>query len=150
MRKSVLITILVFIMGCKPGTEEKPVSVEVDPATIGKHIEKLASDEFMGRMPCTEGEVKTVNYLKEEFSKLGALPGNGDSYFQDVPLLKFNGIPSEEMVISGDGNNIILKHFDDFMIVTEKAVPEVSLENSELVFAGYGIVAPAGIWLERL
>ena len=146
MKKSILITVLVFIIGCKPDAEKKPVSVEVDAATIGKHIEKLASDEFMGRMPCTEGEVKTVNYLKEEFSKLGTLPGNGDSYFQEVPLIKFNGIPSEEMVISGAENDIILKHFDDFMIVTEKAVPEVSLDNSELVFAGYGIVAPEYDW----
>ena len=146
MRKSVLISILVFIIGCKPDAEKKPGSVEVDAATIGKHIEKLASDDFMGRMPCTEGEVKTVNYLKEEFSKLGTIPGNGDSYFQEVPLIKFNGIPSEEMVISGAENDIILKHFDDFMIVTEKAVPEVSLDNSELVFAGYGIVAPEYDW----
>ena len=52
MKKSILITVLVFIIGCKPDAEKKPVSVEVDAATISKHIEKLASDEFMGRMPC--------------------------------------------------------------------------------------------------
>lgn len=135
-----------FVIGCKPDSNNAPALVEVDQSTIAKHIERLASDEFMGRMPCTEGEVKTVNYLKEEFSKLGTLPGNGDSYFQEVPLIKFNGVPSEEMVISGAENDIILKHFDDFMIVTEKAVPEVSLDKSELVFAGYGIVAPEYNW----
>ena len=125
MQKYVIVGVVMFTMGCNPGSRKSPDSVEIDPNTIGKHIEKLASDEFMGRMPCTEGEVKTVNYLEEEFAKLGTLPGNGDSYFQEVPLIKFNGIPSEEMIISGAGNPVKLKHFEDFMIVTEKAVPEV-------------------------
>jgi Zn-dependent M28 family amino/carboxypeptidase len=142
MQKYLIITVLMFIMGCNSGSRKSADSVEINPLTIGKHIERLASDEFMGRMPCSEGEIKTVNYLKEEFGELGTLPGNGDSYFQEVPLIKFNGIPSEEMIISGAGNDIILKHFEDFMIVTEKAVPGVSLEHSELIFAGYGIVAP--------
>jgi hypothetical protein len=44
-------------------------------------MERLASDEFMGRKPFTEGEAITVNYLKDEFEKLGLLPGNGSSYF---------------------------------------------------------------------
>jgi len=134
------------IVGCKTNNPEAPDSIEVDQTTIGKHLERLSSDEFAGRMPGTDGEVKTVNYLKEEFSKLGTSPGNGDSYFQEVPLIKFNGIPSEEMIISGAENDIELQHFNDYMAVTEKAVPEVSLDNSELVFAGYGIVAPEYDW----
>ena len=146
MRKSLLLIILVFMVGCKPDKLENPSSAEVNQTTIGKHIERLASDEFAGRMPGTDGEVKTVNYLREEFTKLGALPGNGDSYFQEVPLIKFNGIPSGEMIISGADNNIELKHFNDYMAVTEKAIPEVGLDNSELVFAGYGIVAPEYGW----
>ena len=146
MRVYLIITILMVVAGCKPNAPGDSKSVEVDQSTIGKHLERLASDEFAGRMPGTDGEVKTVNYLKEEFTKLGALPGNGDSYFQEVPLIKFNGIPSEEMIISGADNNIELKHFNDYMAVTEKAIPEVGLDNSELVFAGYGIVAPEYGW----
>jgi Zn-dependent M28 family amino/carboxypeptidase len=146
MRVYLIITILMVVAGCNPNAPEDSKSVEVDQSTIGKHLERLASDEFAGRMPGTDGEVKTVNYLKEEFTKLGALPGNGDSYFQKVPLIKFNGIPSEEMIISGADNNIGLKHFNDYMAVTEKAIPEVGLDNSELVFAGYGIVAPEYGW----
>ncbi len=55
---------------------------------LESRIIKLSSDEFMGRKPFTEGEVKTLNYLEEEFKKLGLEPGNGDSYFQDVPLMQ--------------------------------------------------------------
>ncbi len=120
--------------------------VEVDQMTIGKHIERLASDEFLGRKPFTEGEVKTVNYLKDEFEKLGLLPGNGDGFFQDVPMVEITGIPSENMVVSGNTGSFNLERLKDFVATTKKAVPEVSLENSELVFAGYGIVAPEYGW----
>ncbi|MGW8314540.1 MAG: M28 family metallopeptidase [Bacteroidales bacterium] len=146
MKIYILITLSAIIVGCKPGANQRPESVEVDPSTIGKHIEKLASDEFMGRMPCTEGEEKTIHYLAEAFANLGADPGNGESYFQEVPLIKFKGHASEEMLVSGAEREIHLKHLHDFMAITEKAVPEVGLENSELVFAGYGIVAPEYDW----
>ncbi|MEJ2005378.1 MAG: M28 family metallopeptidase, partial [Cyclobacteriaceae bacterium] len=127
-------------------SENVSEDVQVEAATIGKHIEQLASDEFMGRMPFTEGETKTINYLEEEFKALGLEPGNGDSYFQEVPLIEITGIPSPVMTISGGDTQMELAHFDDFVALTEKPVDEVSLENSELVFAGYGIVAPEYGW----
>lgn len=146
MKKCLLLAVLVSIIGCNPDTKNNSESVQIDQKTIARHIERLASDEFAGRLPFTEGEVKTVNYLKKEFSDLGTMPGNGDSYFQEVPLIKFDGIPSENMVISGAGNDIRLKHFEDYMAVTERPVPEVGLDKSELIYAGYGIVAPEYEW----
>ena len=118
---------------------------EVSKATLAKHIGALASDEFLGRMPFTEGEEITVNYLKEEFEKLGLQPGNGDSYFQEVPLVEITGAPSETMKIGGR-SNFDLAYWDDYVGLTQKVEEEVSLENSELVFAGYGIVAPEYGW----
>lgn len=134
-----------LVLGCKSGTEDNS-AVEVDQSTIGQHIERLASDEFLGRKPFTEGEVKTVNYLKEAFSKLGLLPGNGDSYFQDVPMVEITGMPSEKMTVSGADKHLDLNRFEDFVAFTSKTENEVGLENSELVFAGYGIVAPEYGW----
>ncbi|HET9053761.1 MAG TPA: peptidase M28, partial [Cyclobacteriaceae bacterium] len=52
------------------------------------HLKKLSSDEFMGRMPFTEGETKTLAYLEAEVKKLGLEPGNGTSYLQEVPLVE--------------------------------------------------------------
>src|ERR1035438_5654750 len=49
-----------------------------------EHVRVLSSDEFEGRAPGTAGEELSVNYLKQEFSKLGLLPGNPDgTYIQD-------------------------------------------------------------------
>ena len=84
MKKYLQISILLALASCTPESKEEVSAVEVNRATLGKHLERLASDDFMGRKPFTEGEEITVNYLKDEFEKLGLLPGNGDRYFQDV------------------------------------------------------------------
>ena len=138
--------VLVLFISCETNKKDTTSLVEVDQATLGNHIERLASDEFLGRKPFTEGEVKTVNYLKDEFEKLGLLPGNGDSYFQDVPMVEITGTPSKNMLISGENGSFNLEALKDFVATTNKTVTEVSLENSELVFAGYGIVAPEYEW----
>ena len=141
----VLVIVMLF-SSCRNDKKLNPNIVQLDKTTIGKHIERLASDEFLGRKPFTEGEVKTVNYLKDEFEKLGVLPGNDDSFFQDVPMVEINGTPSDNMVITGENGSFNLERLKDFVATTNKVAPSVSLENSELVFAGYGIVAPEYGW----
>ena len=66
-----------------------------------KHIAVLASDEFQGRFPGTEGEDKTVNYLAEQFRLIGLNPANGDSFSQEVPLLRLTSDPSKSLLIKG-------------------------------------------------
>jgi Zn-dependent M28 family amino/carboxypeptidase len=144
--KNYLAILLIAALFSSCEKDKNTNAVAVDQTTIKQHIERLASDEFSGRKPFTAGEVKTVNYLKEEFEKLGLLPGNGDSYFQDVPLVEITGTPSETMTITGQKERFDLSYLKDFVATTNKTVPEVSLKNSELVFAGYGIVAPEYGW----
>ena len=141
-----ILVIAMLFSSCENDKKLNPNIVELDKTTLGKHIEQLASDEFLGRKPFTEGEVKTVTYLKDEFEKLGVLPGNGDSFFQDVPMVEINGTPSDNMVITGENGSFNLERLKDFVATTNKVAPSVSLENSELVFAGYGIVAPEYGW----
>tara|TARA_R100000935_G_scaffold27026_1_gene47117 strand:- start:498 stop:2132 length:1635 start_codon:yes stop_codon:yes gene_type:complete len=142
-----LLTLILLLAGCKSNSNKEDIStVEVDSITIGNAIKILASDDFQGRKPFTEGEEKTTAYLKEQFSKLGLEPGNGNSYFQEVPMVAITGTPSEKMKISGNGKNIELQYFEDFVAVTRKTDSVVELKNSELVFAGYGIVAPEYGW----
>lgn len=146
MKNYLKLLTFVLIVSCADTKKEAPDMIQVDQKTIGKHIERLASDEFLGRKPFTAGEVITVTYLKDEFEKLGLLPGNGNSYFQDVPMVEITGTPSETMVISGSKGSFSLDYLTDFVATTNKPEIEVGLENSELVFAGYGIVAPEYGW----
>ena len=57
---------------------------EEEVAFFKERIKTLASDEFGGRKPLTEYETKTINYIADEFKKLGLQPANNGSYFQPV------------------------------------------------------------------
>ncbi|MGB5929339.1 MAG: M28 family metallopeptidase, partial [Cyclobacteriaceae bacterium] len=119
----------------------------IDADGFARHIETLASDEFEGRMPGTTGEEKTINYLKDEFEKLGVEPGNGDSYFQEVQMVEISSQPQSAMVIkNGEGESVSLDYLDDYVALTRRVQEQTKLQNSELVFAGYGVVAPEYNW----
>ncbi|MGK7389904.1 MAG: M28 family peptidase [Candidatus Cyclobacteriaceae bacterium M2_1C_046] len=148
---------LLLVAACQSAqedvSEEKSVWADsaamqaIDAEEFANHIQTLASDEFQGRMPGTIGEEKTINYLKEEFQQLGLQPGNGDSFFQEVQLVEINSQPQGPMIVKDEqGESISLEYLDDYVALTRRVKDQVKLENSELVFAGYGIVAPEYNW----
>ncbi len=114
--------------------------------TLKKHISVLASDAFMGRKPFTEGETKTVNYLVEQFTLLGLEPGNGDSYIQSVPMANILATAAPSMQVKSNKGSFSLKAFKDYIIWTDKTDSSFTLDNADLVFAGYGVVAPEYNW----
>lgn len=111
-----------------------------------RHIRVLASDEFEGRAPDGgRGEQLTVHYLIEEFRRLGLQPGNPDGTFvQRVPLV---GIRSEVAATVWRGDAVeAWTHPQDFVAWSPRVEPRVEVRDSELVFAGYGVVAPEYGW----
>ena len=119
-------------------------SLNLDSLT--RHIIVLSSDSFQGRRPFTEGEIKTVNYLKQSFAGMGIEPGNDNSYFQDVPMVEITSDCDPTMEVQSPRGKILLKKMDDYVIRTENTDPLISLSNDEVVFAGFGIVAPEYNW----
>ncbi|SIT00219.1 M28 family metallopeptidase [Belliella pelovolcani] len=113
---------------------------------IEDHIITLSSDDFLGRMPFTKGEELTTSYLVNEFKSLGLEPGNGDSFFQEVPMVSILATPAAQMKISSEKEKIVLEGLKDYVIWTQRTDPSVSFEDAELVFAGFGIVAPEYGW----
>ncbi len=110
------------------------------------HIKILSSDAFEGRAPGTLGETKTVEYLTGQFRKLGLKPGNPDgSYVQSVPLVGFQAT-SVSGTIKVGGKTIELKHPDTWVAVSRRQQEKVAVNNSEVVFVGYGVVAPEYDW----
>jgi Zn-dependent M28 family amino/carboxypeptidase len=113
--------------------------------TILQHTKVLSSDEYEGRGPGTKGEELTVKYLTEQFQKLGLKPGNPDGTFvQKVPLVGFTGQPTASFVAGA--KKIDLKFPQDYVAVSRRFVPESKVENSDIVFVGYGVVAPEYGW----
>ena len=114
--------------------------------TLAKHIRVLASDEFEGRKPFTRAETKTVNYLQQQFAALGLEPGNGKSYFQDVPMVNIAATAAPELKVESPKGSFILKGYDDYVLWADKDDGNITVSKSELVFAGYGVVAPEYNW----
>ena len=109
------------------------------------HIEVLSSDEFGGRAPGSEGEELSVRYIVEQFKQLGLKPGNPDgTYVQEVPLAGITPSPTLSLDL-GQGPTP-LRYPEDFVAASSRLVPEVTVGNSEIVFVGYGIVAPEYGW----
>ena len=106
----------------------------------------MASDEFEGRGPGSAGGEKTKLYLKEEFKKMGLPPLKGD-YYLEVPLSKMT-VDLNSSFLSISKNNIarILEAGPETVYWTKRVVEGVSVKASELVFVGYGIVAPEYGW----
>jgi len=113
---------------------------------ISSKIETLASDEFEGRAPSSPGEEKTVHYIADQFNAYGLEPGNGDSYFQEVPLVDITASADQQLVISGPGGDMSFAYADDYVALTRRVVDRIDVADSDMVFVGYGIVAPEYGW----
>jgi Zn-dependent M28 family amino/carboxypeptidase len=118
----------------------------IDSAGFVKDISILASDEFQGRKPFTAGEEKAIHYLEQRFKEIGLQPGNGNSYFQDVPMVELTSKPDGPLVFKGKNGSLSLPYLDDYVIATRRVQEKVTISNSPLVFAGFGIVAPEYNW----
>lgn len=113
---------------------------------FSERVRILASDEFAGRAPGSIGEEKTVAYLEEQFRGLGLQPGNGDSYFQTVPMVETTADESTVLHLQVAGTPLDLGFGDDMVIGTRSGKTEVEIKDSKLVFVGYGVNAPELDW----
>ncbi|MDQ3802949.1 MAG: M28 family metallopeptidase [Acidobacteriota bacterium] len=125
--------------------ELKPALDSITADQILQHTKALSADEFEGRGPGTRGEELTVKYLTEQMQRIGLKPGNPDgTYVQKVPLVGMKADPS--MSVTAGGRKFDLKFPDDFVAVSRRNVPETRVAASDLVFVGYGVVAPEYGW----
>ncbi|GHA68487.1 M28 family metallopeptidase [Pontibacter akesuensis] len=126
-------------------TNLQPALQSINAEDLLAHTTTLASDAFEGRAPGTAGEDSTVAYLTRQFKALGLQPGNPDgSFVQKVPM--FGYTPTPTATITANGKKIPLNFPNDYVALSKHYVPEVNIDNSDMVFVGYGIVAPEFGW----
>ena len=124
---------------------DAPKTNNAAEAALLKHIQVLASDEFEGRGPGTPGEEKSVAYIVDQLKAIGLKPGNPDgTYLQQVPLIGFQTRASA-LIRVGD-IAFPLTTLDDWVGVSRRQVPEVKIPANDIVFVGYGVVAPEYGW----
>ena len=113
---------------------------------LHKHIKILSSDEFEGREPGTKGGEKTKNYIKEHFKSLNLSPVSND-YLLEVPLSKMVVDLDKSYVNINDKTNIIdLLPGKEVVFWTKQVKESLEIHSSDLIFIGYGIVAPEYGW----
>ena len=118
----------------------------INAADFGELVKNLASDEFEGRAPGSKGEELTVNYIRDQMQRIGLQPGNGDSWFQDVPMTETTADPNTVLKIQRGDTTQELKFGTDMVIGTRSGQPEIKIDASDLVFVGYGVDAPEQNW----
>jgi len=120
---------------------------EISAEDFAQHVQVLSSDEFGGRAPGSDGEQRTADYVVAQFKRLGLQPGNGDSWFQEVPMVVTTADEagsSATLTIKGQARPLAFG--TQMALGTRSAQPQVDVAGSQLVFVGYGVNAPEAGW----
>ncbi|HEY4086768.1 MAG TPA: M28 family metallopeptidase [Bryobacteraceae bacterium] len=151
MRKVVLILaaiLLIALASCTafdPQARLQNAMNAISADSLLTEIKTLSSDSFEGRKPGTEGGRKSVEYMEDQFKKLGLKPGNPNkTYRQDVPLAGIISNPTAEFTVNGHAVPAQFKK--DFIALSQHYTSIVDVKDSDVVFVGYGVSAPEYNW----
>ena len=134
-----LLGISIFITSCSDSLSD------TTDGRLRYWISTLSSDEFEGRAPGTEGGQLTKNFISKTFQNLNLDPIDGN-YFLDVPASEITLKDSSYLTLSFRGNDRKMITGDEVVFWTKQARDYRKIRDSEVVFVGYGIVAPEYNW----
>ena len=165
MRTLYVVLFTIIFVGCDATT---PTPVVEDAATASSNlpegfndaqqtilaeklladVRKVSGDEFEGRGSGTEGDRKARKYLAARLAQMGYKPLFAkESYEQLVEIISLSvQSPADLEFISPDGSTASYSFADDYMVMAGKQQRDISVENAEVVFVGYGIQAPEENW----
>jgi Zn-dependent M28 family amino/carboxypeptidase len=119
------------------------VARAVDARVLRSHLEFLADDALEGRAPGTRGGKTAAMYIAAQFERLGLEPaGDSGTYFQRVPIIALT--PQPTLTAAGPAA-APLEWKKDFVMWSMRNDSLVRARG-DVVFAGYGIVAPEYGW----
>ncbi len=149
MRFPSIAGLALILAGCAtvppPAASPSPTAPQISVDTLRDVTRTLSDDSFEGRAPGTPAEDKTVALIAQRFAAAGLKPGNGESWFQPVPLVELTARPGS-LRVTGGSAPLDFAYRTDMMAVTYRVRPRVELRASEVVFVGYGINAPERGW----
>jgi Zn-dependent M28 family amino/carboxypeptidase len=131
----------------EPAETERRAAQAIDEAQLRAHTRFLADDLLEGRGPGSRGDRLAQRYIAAQLEALGLAPGAPDgSWYQPVPLIGVETRVPQAVVFEKGGGKLELRHGDDMIVSSGVARPRARIEDAEVVFAGYGIVAPEYRW----
>jgi len=145
--KKTLLTFLLIFSSCSRNQQSnlQPALDTISADSLLGEIKTLSSDDFEGRKPGSAGEQKTIAYMQQQFRQIGLKPGNPDgTYLQNVPLAGITSTSQADIAVKG--RKLSLAGRKDYIALSSRYAPEVAVKNSDVVFVGYGVVAPEYGW----
>lgn len=119
-----------------------PAEDEIQTGPLTAHVRLLAHDLFEGRAPATRGGALAAEYLATQLAVLGVEPaGDHGTYFQEVPIVE--AVVDRNFALSVPGR--AYRYSTDVVAFAGVERPQVHVQG-EIVFVGYGIVAPELDW----
>ncbi len=143
---------LLTLSACSQTEEAAPLDIpavevpEISLDTMRDITRELSTDEFEGRAPGTAGEEKTLALLTKEFEEAGLEPGNGDSWYQDVPLVSIEAQNVSPLTVTGGSEDLSFAYGPEMVVTTYQEQDKIDIADSEIVFVGYGVNAPERGW----
>jgi Zn-dependent M28 family amino/carboxypeptidase len=146
MKNIILFIFSMFLAASCSDRDLRNGEKSINVTDIDRYVRNLGSDEFMGRKPFTPGEKITIEYLAGELKKIGFEPAFNGSYFQPVPMVEISSEVQGPVKINIGKNILSLISPDDVAVTSPYPDEKISINKSEMVFAGFGIVAPEYNW----
>ncbi|GAA4784402.1 M28 family metallopeptidase [Olivibacter ginsenosidimutans] len=153
MRKTIYLLPLILssLWSCNQGEKHNTATDstafdQITETSLATAIKTLAADSMEGRKPFTPGEEKTIRYLQQAFTSVGLDPGNGTNFFQEVPMVEIRSTPNSTLSFKNNKGSLDFKLLDEFVLGSRRIQPTIDVNQSDVVFAGFGIVAPEFHW----
>jgi Zn-dependent M28 family amino/carboxypeptidase len=134
------------LISCDRTADFKNARKSINVADLEGYVKELGSDRFMGRAPFTVGEKITVEYLADQLKKIGFEPAFNGSYFQDVPMVRIISEVDGLVKVKSQTTEFEFNTPDNIAVISPRIEKRLDVTNSEMVFAGFGIVAPEYGW----
>src|SRR5882672_2769957 len=154
MKKILLATIalplsaaLAAVSTYQPASDAKRAAEAIRADTLLGHIRFLSSDLLEGRGPASNGDRLAQAYIAAQFEAEGLKPAGPDgSWLQELDLVGVNSGAPAAIQFDNGGKQLSLKYSDEYIGVSGVQAATSSVRDAEVVFVGYGIVAPEYGW----
>jgi Zn-dependent M28 family amino/carboxypeptidase len=139
-------TALALIRPALMTDDERLAAAAVRAQRLRADVRFLSSDLLEGRAPGTRGDRLAREYIAARFEAIGLEPAIGSNWEQPVELVGVTSHAPDELRVTRDSQAASLRLRDDYIAYAGSADAEVRVLDAEIVFVGYGIVAPEHSW----
>src|SRR5690606_3913492 len=129
------------------GADAERAAEAIDATDLERIVAELSSDRYEGRAPGTRGDELTLRFLEQELERLGFEPGMPDgSWRQSFDLVGITASHPEKWSFARGERRVDLSQGRDFIASSGVQRERAAIDAAEVVFVGYGIVAPEHEW----